>query len=56
MDTTLIRCAIATLNEVEVKGRDNLDRLLGVIMALENVVQMMEQPAQEEEFKEEANG
>lgn len=26
---------IKTLNEIEVKGKDNLDKLLGAIMALE---------------------
>lgn len=56
MDTTMIRCVIATLNDIEVKGKDNLDKLLGSIMALEGMAQLMEQPAQEEEPKEEANG
>ena len=56
MDTTMIRCVIATLNDIEVKGKDNLDKLLGSIMALEGMAKLMEQPAQEEEPKEEANG
>jgi hypothetical protein len=55
MDTTMIRCVIATLNDIEVKGRDNLDKLLGSIMALEGVAKMMEQPTPEEP-KEEAHG
>lgn len=42
MDTTMIRCVIATLNDIEVKGKDNLDKLLGSIMALEGIVQQME--------------
>lgn len=33
-----IQDIINTLNMVEVKGKDNLDRLLGAIMALEAVV------------------
>lgn len=30
---------IATLNGIEVKGKDNLDKLLGSILALEAVVE-----------------
>lgn len=30
---------IKTLNEIEVKGKDNMDRLLGAILALEAVEQ-----------------
>lgn len=56
MNTTMIRCVIATLNDIEVKGKDNLDKLLGSIMALENVAQMMEQPAPKETPEEVANG
>lgn len=37
MKTTLQR-VINTLGEIEVKGRANLDRLLGAILALEKVV------------------
>lgn len=39
---TLIKMVTSTLNTVEVKGKDNLDKLLGCINALENVVQIME--------------
>lgn len=39
-NTTLIRMVISTLNDVEVKGKDNLDKLLGCINALESVVQV----------------
>lgn len=56
MDTTVIRCVIATLNDIEVKGKDNLDKLLGSIMALEGIAQMMEQPVPEDAKKEEVNG
>lgn len=56
MDTTMIRCVIATLNDIEVKGKDNLDKLLGSIMALEGVAQMLEQPAPEEHKEVEADG
>lgn len=44
MEVQIIKMAISTLNGVEVKGKDNLSRMLGVIEALENVVKVMEQP------------
>lgn len=50
---TLIRLVISTLNDVEVKGKDNLDKLLGSINALESIVQILEVPSTE--AKEEAN-
>lgn len=52
MDVTMIRCVIATLNDIEVKGKDNLDKLLGSIMALESVAQSIEQHTQEQVLKE----
>ena len=56
MDTTMIRCVIATLNDIEVKGKDNRDTVLGSIMALEGVAQMMEQPTPEEPKEVETDG
>lgn len=57
MDTTLLKIVISTLNTVEVKGKSNLDALLGCINALENVVQIMEAPpAPPMHEKEEVNG
>lgn len=59
MDTTLIKMVISTLNGVEVKGKDNLDKLLGCINALETVVQVMEaapKQAAAPENKENADG
>lgn len=38
----LIKIVISTLNEIEVKGKDNMDKLLGCINALESVVQSAE--------------
>lgn len=38
----LVKVVISTLNTVEVKGKENLDALLGSINALETVVQAME--------------
>lgn len=54
MNTELIKMVISTLDTIEVKGRDNLDKLLGCINALESVVQSSE--IQQKLDKEEANG
>ena len=53
---TLIRAVISTLNGVEVKGKENLDGLLGSINALESIVQILEVTAVPAEHKEETNG
>lgn len=34
----IIRSIINTLNQIEVKGKDNLDKLLGVILTLEMMI------------------
>ena len=39
---SLIKAIISTLDSVEVRGRDNLNALLGSINALETVVQALE--------------
>lgn len=54
MNTELIKMVISTLDTIEVKGRDNMDKLLGCINALETVVQSSE--IQNKLNKEEANG
>lgn len=56
MDTTLIKMVISTLNGVEVKGKDNLDRLLGCINALESVVKALEAAPAEPKKQEESDG
>ena len=38
MDRKLLKNIINTLDTVEVKGRDNLDKLLGCINALESML------------------
>ena len=45
---------IDTLNQIEVKGRDNLDRLLGAILALEAIIQARknEEFAKQEEMRQ----
>lgn len=40
-----LRTVVNTLNTIEVKGRDNMNHLLGAIMVLEN---LMAQPDEEE--------
>ena len=53
-DTTkLLHMVRMTLNEIEVRGRDNMDKLLGCINALETIEQILAAP---EEEKEEVNG
>ncbi len=42
-----IQDIINTLNQVEVKGKDNLDRMLGAIMALEAIQAAQNNQAQE---------
>ena len=55
MDLTLVKAVISTLNCIEVRGRDNLDYLLGSINALESFVHLAEK-TQESIAKEEPNG
>lgn len=40
---------INTLNGIEVKGKENLDRLLGAILALEAIKKAQDAPEQAEE-------
>lgn len=40
----LVRMVRSTLNDVEVKGKDNLDKLLGCINALESIEKVMAAP------------
>ena len=39
---------IATLNDIEIKGKDNMDKLLGCIMALEAIEQVQNNAAKEQ--------
>ena len=39
---------IATLNDIEVKGKDNMDKLLGCILALEAIEQAQNNAAAEQ--------
>lgn len=53
MDT--IKAIISTLNNIEVHGKNNLDMLLGCIMALEQMDAQMKQKAKKKE-EETADG
>lgn len=50
--TRLIKMVISTLDSIEVKGRDNLDMLLGSINALESVAQILEVESTTEEVND----
>ena len=57
MDLTIIKAVISTLDSIEVKGRDNLDALLGCINALESFVEIAQIRNESQNMKqEEANG
>ena len=39
----------ASLNKIEVRGKDNLDILLGCMMAIERAIEQLDSPAVEED-------
>lgn len=45
--TEILRAVITTLNSIEVRGKSNMDRLLGCINALEQTVSALENPRDE---------
>lgn len=47
-----IKDIINTLNQVEVKGKDNMDRLLGAILALEQIYQAQNAPQDAQPIEE----
>lgn len=47
---------IVTLGNIEVHGKNNLDMLLGCIMALEQIESQMEQDVKEKTKEETADG
>lgn len=51
-----LKKVIATLCNIEVHGKNNLDMLLGCIMALEQMDAQMEQDAKEKPKEETADG
>lgn len=52
----VIKKVISTLGNIEVHGRDNLDMLLGCIMALEQIDAQMKQDTKEKSKEETADG
>lgn len=54
-DVTIIKLVLNTLEGIEIKGRDNIEAMLGSMNALESLIQIAE--AQKESTKqEEVNG
>jgi hypothetical protein len=50
MDTAVIlKIVVSTLNNVEVRGKENLDRLLGCIQTLEKEIEALQKNAGEKE-------
>ncbi len=41
-DVTIIKLVLNTLEDIEIKGKKNIDAMLGCMNALENFVQMAE--------------
>ena len=50
---TFLRKILSSLNCIEVKGKDNMDYLLGAIMAVEAMLNQLSEPNEE---AEEENG
>lgn len=50
-----LKTLISTLNSVEVKGKDNMDMLLGCILTLEHMVQELSKTKSEEKINKEVN-
>jgi hypothetical protein len=42
MDVTIIRLVLNTLEDIEIKGRKNIDAMLGCMNALESFIQSAE--------------
>lgn len=53
--TEILKAVITTLNSIDVRGKSNMDRMLGCINALEQTVRALEAP-QTEEKEDEDNG
>ena len=46
---TFLKTLLESLNRIEVKGKENIDILLGCMMAIENAINELENPHAEEE-------
>lgn len=48
MDTTIIKLVLNTLEDIEIKGKQNIDAMLGCMNALESFIQQVESENKEE--------
>ena len=46
MDTNRLTQVINTLNQIDVQGKDNLNKLLGCILVLEDIIKVASQPSE----------
>lgn len=54
---TLLRSAVNTLNTIDVRGKENLDKMLGCINVLEHIARSLESmKIAETESEDECNG
>lgn len=44
-----LKTLLKSLNQIEVKGKENIDILLGCIVAIERTIERIDNPADEEE-------
>lgn len=55
MDLTIIKLVLNTLEDIEIKGKKNIDAMLGCMNALENFVQLAEAENKNEKESELVN-
>lgn len=48
MNTTIIKLVLNTLEDIEIKGKKNIDAMLGCMNALESFIQSAESEKEEE--------
>ena len=54
-DVTIIKLVLNTLEDIEIKGKKNIDAMLGCMNALENFVQLAEAENKKEKESEVVN-
>lgn len=52
-DLTTIKLVLNTLEDIEIKGKKNIDAMLGCMIALENFIQMAEAESKDEHAEKE---
>lgn len=50
-----IKAVRRTLEEIDIRGRDNIDKMLGCMMALDQIIAEASQPTQEAKSNESNN-